>query len=79
MTDEKPTTEGGAEAAPEPVTVALSKEVTGVVIKEVLHSEDQRLTYQITLPSFDGPMDLLLHLIKEHELDIYDIPISKIT
>ncbi|HVM31942.1 MAG TPA: segregation/condensation protein A, partial [bacterium] len=37
------------------------------------------MTYQITLPSFDGPMDLLLHLIKEHELDIYDIPISKIT
>ncbi len=50
-----------------------------VGIKEILHPEDQRATYQITLPSFDGPMDLLLHLIKEHELDIYDIPISRIT
>jgi len=50
-----------------------------VHIKEILHQEDQRPTYQITLPSFDGPMDLLLHLIKEHELDIYDIPIARIT
>ena len=57
----------------------LSNSVTSVVIKEILNQEDQRPTYQITFPSFDGPMDLLLHLIKEHELDIYDIPISKIT
>jgi segregation and condensation protein A len=50
-----------------------------VAIKEILSPEDQHLTYQITLPTFDGPMDLLLHLIKEHEVDIYDIPIHKIT
>jgi segregation and condensation protein A len=62
-----------------PVEVTLSNRVTTVVIKEMVNQEDQKLTYQITLPSFDGPMDLLLHLIKEHELDIYDIPISKIT
>ena len=79
MTDESNPLEGAPLSEEGPVTVALSKDVTGVVIKEILHSEDQRLTYQITLPSFDGPMDLLLHLIKEHELDIYDIPISKIT
>jgi segregation and condensation protein A len=66
-------------AAVDPVSVALSASVSAVVIKEIIHAEDQRLTYQITLPAFDGPMDLLLHLIKEHELDIYDIPISKIT
>ncbi len=63
----------------EPVTISLSNSVTSVVIKEIINQEDQRPTYQITLPSFDGPMDLLLHLIKEHELDIYDIPISRIT
>ncbi len=62
-----------------PVEITLSNSVTSVVIKEIISQEDQRPTYQITLPSFDGPMDLLLHLIKEHELDIYDIPISKIT
>ena len=35
--------------------------------------------YKIKLPLFEGPMDLLLHLIKEHKIDIYDIPISLIT
>jgi segregation and condensation protein A len=62
-----------------PVEFSLSNVVTSVVIKEILNQEDQRPTYQITIPAFDGPMDLLLHLIREHELDIYDIPISKIT
>lgn len=35
--------------------------------------------YQVNLPIFEGPLDLLLHLIKEKELDIYDIPVAKIT
>ena len=35
--------------------------------------------YKIKLPEFEGPMDLLLHLIKENKVDIYDIPISLIT
>lgn len=63
----------------EPVVVSLSSSTISVIIKEIIGQEDQRPTYQITLPAFDGPMDLLLHLIKEHELDIYDIPISRIT
>jgi segregation and condensation protein A len=63
----------------EPLTVTYSPQATTVTIKEIINQEDQRLTYQITFPSFDGPMDLMLHLIKEHELDIYDIPISTIT
>ena len=62
-----------------PVEITLSNSIAGVVIKEIINQDDQRPTYQITLPSFDGPMDLLLHLIREHELDIYDIPISRIT
>src|SRR5580698_10598473 len=36
-------------------------------------------TYQIKLPQFEGPFDLLLFFIERDELDIYDIPISKIT
>jgi segregation and condensation protein A len=63
----------------EPVTIALSKNIHSVIIKEIIGQDDQRPTYQITIPEFDGPMDLLLHLIREHELDIYDIHISKIT
>jgi segregation and condensation protein A len=35
--------------------------------------------YKVTLPSFHGPLDLLLHLIKQNEIDIYDIPILLIT
>jgi segregation and condensation protein A len=36
--------------------------------------------YQIQLEDvFEGPMDLLLHLIKKNEVDIYDIPIAMIT
>lgn len=33
----------------------------------------------IRLPVFEGPLDLLLHLIREHKLDIYDIPIAEVT
>ena len=36
-------------------------------------------TYKINLPHFEGPLDLLLFLIKKNDLDIYDIPISFIT
>jgi segregation and condensation protein A len=35
--------------------------------------------YKIKLQDFEGPLDLLLFFIKRDELDIYDIPISKIT
>ncbi len=35
--------------------------------------------YQIHLPMFDGPLDLLLHLLHENKVDIYDIPIAEIT
>jgi segregation and condensation protein A len=35
--------------------------------------------YPIRLASFEGPLDLLIHLIKKHEVDIYDIPIALIT
>ncbi|MBI5235016.1 MAG: segregation/condensation protein A [Deltaproteobacteria bacterium] len=35
--------------------------------------------YNIKLDIFEGPLDLLLHLIKKNEVDIYDIPIASIT
>ena len=35
--------------------------------------------FSIHLPTFDGPLDLLLHLIRKEELDIFDIPISRLT
>ena len=33
----------------------------------------------VVLPAFEGPLDLLLHLIREHRVDIADIPILQIT
>ncbi|MBR6755895.1 MAG: segregation/condensation protein A [Peptococcaceae bacterium] len=35
--------------------------------------------YQVHLNNFDGPLDLLLHLIEKNKVDIYDIPIASIT
>lgn len=36
-------------------------------------------TYQVKLAAFEGPLDLLLHLINQYEIDIYDIPVAQIT
>src|SRR5213078_4501725 len=35
--------------------------------------------YPVRLQNFEGPLDLLLHLIKKNEVSIYDIPIARIT
>ncbi|HVM20579.1 MAG TPA: ScpA family protein [Egibacteraceae bacterium] len=36
-------------------------------------------TYRVAVGSFEGPFDLLLHLIARHKVDIYEIPIAQIT
>jgi segregation and condensation protein A len=38
-----------------------------------------RVEYRVELEVYNGPLDLLLYLIKRDELDIYDIPIARIT
>ncbi len=40
--------------------------------------EQTELPYQVRLEHFEGPLDLLLHLIKKNEINIYDIPIALI-
>ncbi len=42
-------------------------------------SEAGSAAYHVSLPAFEGPLDLLLHLCQKHELDILDIPISFVT
>ncbi|MCZ7624668.1 MAG: hypothetical protein C3F12_02995 [Candidatus Methylomirabilota bacterium] len=37
------------------------------------------MSYRVHLEMFEGPLDLLLYLIQVNEIDIYDIPIAKIT
>ena len=56
-------------------------------VKDVSPAPDDALTeviaprdaFRIALPNFEGPLDLLLHLIREHKLDILDIPMALIT
>jgi segregation and condensation protein A len=49
--------------------------MSGVPEADKLHPSE----YVVALPAFEGPLDLLLHLIQKHELDILDIPVSFIT
>jgi segregation and condensation protein A len=41
-------------------------------------AEQTELAYQVRIENFEGPLDLLLHLIKKNEINIYDIPIALI-
>lgn len=54
---------------------------TSVAQAEALERGDQERgdSYRVKLEIFEGPLDLLLYLIKKDEIDIYDIPIARIT
>ena len=41
-------------------------------------TEQTELPYQVRIQNFEGPLDLLLHLIRKSEINIYDIPIHLI-
>jgi len=40
--------------------------------------EQTELPYQVRIENFEGPLDLLLHLIKKNEINVYDIPVAMI-
>ncbi len=40
--------------------------------------DQTELPYQVKIEKFEGPLDLLLHLIKKNEINIYDIPVALI-
>ena len=63
MSDESPP-ETPPEPAAAPAEMAVAEERPKVGV------------YAVKLPTFEGPLDLLLHLIEEHELDVMDIPIA---
>ena len=44
-----------------------------------LFAESPLNSYRIRVEAFEGPLDLLLHLIRKNEVDIYNIPIAAIT
>jgi segregation and condensation protein A len=41
-------------------------------------TDQTELPYQVRIQNFEGPLDLLLHLIRKSEINIYDIPINLI-
>jgi segregation and condensation protein A len=53
----------------------MSEEQRGPDEAAVRPSEDVG-GYRVKLPAFEGPLDLLLHLVEQHDLDILDIPIG---
>jgi segregation and condensation protein A len=44
-----------------------------------MNAEAQTTTYRVALPEFEGPLDLLLHLCKTHEIEVVNLPIAFIT
>lgn len=46
---------------------------------EKSHGKDKSMAIPVKLEVFEGPLDLLLHLIDKNKVDIYDIPIVEIT
>src|SRR6188768_1439295 len=49
------------------------------MLEEATETDSIVSPYKIQLDVFEGPLDLLLHLIRENKLDIYDIPIAEVT
>jgi segregation and condensation protein A len=49
------------------------------VIQQMLEVPAGRDPFEVDLERFHGPLDLLLHLIRNQDIDIFDIPISRIT
>lgn len=80
-TEPDPAAEGAA-AGPQPSEVP-APELDAAREGATAELDERRSTdaaaYRVQLPAFEGPLDLLLHLIQQHELDILDIPISFIT
>lgn len=50
-----------------------------VVEREAIPAFEGQYRLEIPAAGFEGPLDLLLHLIQQHELDILDIPVSFVT
>ena len=48
-------------------------------VTEPVPFESSPDAYKVKLDAFEGPLDLLLHLIRKHEVNVYDIPIALIT
>src|SRR4051812_34268931 len=43
-----------------------------------IQARERSPEYRVRVPVFEGPLDLLLHLIRKEQVNIYDIPVAKI-
>ena len=57
----------------------VAKARASEVVPREAEPRTESTEWRVALPTFEGPLDLLLHLIQKHELDILDIPIAFIT
>lgn len=73
---------GGGDSEPESATASAESEPVaplGDPAPSMLGAAGETRSWLLELPDFEGPLDLLLHLVRRHELDILDIPISFVT
>jgi segregation and condensation protein A len=73
------TSEDDVESAKASADAAPNKPAATRVTAESTDDDRDGPTYRVSVPTFEGPLDLLLHLIQKHELDILEIPIAFIT
>src|SRR4029450_9879994 len=69
----------GARSQRRQIAVLVASGTTGPPTMQEHEFESVLEAYPVRLANFQGPLDLLLHLIKQNELNIYDIPIALIT
>ncbi|SCZ76749.1 segregation/condensation protein A [Acidaminobacter hydrogenoformans] len=55
---------------------ATSASLAGPTSPATVETPNTKDAYSVKLDAFQGPMDLLLHLIQDNEIDIYDIPVA---
>lgn len=68
-----------ADSVTNPVgTEAIDKAFAEIVKVPPREAGVNRNDYVVNLPTFEGPLDLLLHLIRKEQINIYDIPITQV-
>jgi segregation and condensation protein A len=78
MTDERPNP--ASETAPEPEAAAKPAVSAQPSAQKSSQQEESASPFSVTVGQvYDGPYDLLLDLVRKQNIDIYDIPIAKIT
>lgn len=61
-----------------PLSETTLNEVFGQALAKKGGPDRESLDYRVRLPVFEGPLDLLLHLIRRDQINVYDIPVNQI-